>query len=141
MELCRPGSVHDLLISFPPPGPPLSLVVTILRQAIAGLRHLHRHRVIHRDFRSDNLLVASLEPVVVKVTDFGLSHRMSGDVDEAAKSYLRDGVGPTRWLAPEVLIRREHGTLVTTASDVYMFGGLMFEVRLPVRYTCPSLLV
>ena len=81
MELCRPGSVHDLLLSYMRRGlfgPPMDLVLSILRQSVAGLRHLHRHRVIHRDFRTDNLLLASLEPLTVKVTDFGLSHQMTG---------------------------------------------------------------
>ncbi len=48
----------------------------MLQQALSGLQHLHSNRIVHRDFRADNLLVASVVPLVVKVTDFGLSHQV-----------------------------------------------------------------
>ena len=40
--------------------------------------HLHSSGIVHRDFRADNLLVSSRDPLCVKVTDFGIAHAMSG---------------------------------------------------------------
>jgi serine/threonine protein kinase len=57
----------------------------IIRQAAVGLSHLHANGVIHRDVRAVNFLVASKEPLSVKITDFGLSHTLEND---AAKEYV-----------------------------------------------------
>jgi serine/threonine protein kinase len=160
----------------------LPVVIDVLQQAISGLQHLHSNRIVHRDFRTDNILVASVVPMIVKVTDFGLSHQvrvqsfalpmwrcgvpttsmcccgaaLQMSSDDIVKSYIVNGKGPTRskavynyrlpltlswvslpapcfpslrrWLSPETLRDTSHGRLVTPASDVYMFGGLLFEV-------------
>ena len=65
LELCRPGSLHDFLDSDAPL--PLAGAVEMVRQAVAGLRHLHRFGVIHRDFSADNILIAALDPLKLKV--------------------------------------------------------------------------
>jgi serine/threonine protein kinase len=71
----------------PPPFFPLALhtqgglalahVFSIMRQALAGLRHLHSHGILHRDLRAANVLVASSVPLRVVLADFGLSHVLS----------------------------------------------------------------
>ena len=50
--------------------------IDILYQAAAGMRHLHRHNIIHRDFRAANILVAGRDPIHVVVADFGVSHQV-----------------------------------------------------------------
>ena len=105
-------------------------VVDILRQCIAGLRHLHEENdIIHRDVRSANIMVdAKKGSLRVVLADFGISHHLSMKrLSVADKRHL---IGPVWWIAPEVLSSAtNHGTVpVTTASDVYMLGGLMFEV-------------
>ena len=102
----------------------------ILRQCIAGLRHLHEENdIIHRDVRSANIMVdAKKGSLRVVLADFGISHHLSMKrLSVADKRHL---IGPVWWIAPEVLSSAtNHGTVpVTTASDVYMLGGLMFEV-------------
>ena len=52
----------------------------------------------------------------------------------SAKSYLAAGKGPVRWLAPEALTASSKGMVVTAASDVYMVGGLLFELLSAGRY-------
>ena len=59
---------------------PFQLIKDILVQACAGLAHLHGNGVVHRDFRADNLLVASEKPLRIVVADFGLSHQMQDGV-------------------------------------------------------------
>ena len=51
----------------------LSYVLNICLQLTAGLRHLHACGVLHRDLKTDNALVASLDPLTVKWADFGCS--------------------------------------------------------------------
>jgi serine/threonine protein kinase len=83
--------------------------------------HLHGLGIAHRDFRSANILVKAVNPLLLKVADFGVSSRQGFGVNGAGA-----GVGPLRWMAPEC--QRGGGVSDAKAADVYMFGGLMFEV-------------
>ena len=122
---------------------PLATAVNILQQCVAGLHHLHSLGIIHRDFRAANVLVAGKDPLHVVVADFGLSHQLRVHADAAAALAPAAGAGksvatvlkgdaalfPIAWVAPEVLAGNlKDGVLATPASDVYMLGGLMFEV-------------
>ena len=55
----------------------LSFVVDVCIQLVSGVRHLHACRVLHRDLKSDNALVQSLAPLVVKWADFGVSVQLA----------------------------------------------------------------
>ena len=98
---------------------------------------------IHRDFRAANILVAGRDPLHVVVADFGVSHQLRVYTDAAAalgtaagaatqfRTVLKggDALCPFAWVAPEVIAGSlSEGVTATPASDVYMLGGLMFEV-------------
>ena len=121
----------------------MAAAVSILQQCVAGLHHLHSLGIIHRDFRAANILVAGTVPLHVVVADFGVSHQLRVFADAAAALAPAAGAGthvrtvlrgdealfPVAWVAPEVLAcRLDAGVTATPASDVYMLGGLMFEV-------------
>jgi serine/threonine protein kinase len=55
----------------------LSAILTLLKQAIAALLHLHSLGILHRDLRAANVLVDSLDPLQIRVADFGVSHLLS----------------------------------------------------------------
>ncbi len=55
----------------------LAQVLSILRQVVAGLLHLHSLGILHRGLRAANLLIDSLDPLRVLVTDIGVSHLRS----------------------------------------------------------------
>ena len=50
----------------------------IFAQLTSGLMHAHHCRVAHRDLKSDNALVKSTVPLVVKWADFGCAVRLTG---------------------------------------------------------------
>ncbi len=52
----------------------LAQVLSVLRQAVAALLHLHSLGILHRDLRAANLHIDSLDPLHVFLSDFGLSH-------------------------------------------------------------------
>jgi serine/threonine protein kinase len=56
---------------------PLGFVLGAMWQVLKGLRHLHRLGILHRDLRTQNLLVASMDPLRVVLADLGLSHLLS----------------------------------------------------------------
>ncbi len=63
------------------------LVLGILYQCAAGVRHLHTAaKLVHRDIRADNFLVAFLQPLRVLITDFGLSHQMTDAAGTSAST-------------------------------------------------------
>jgi serine/threonine protein kinase len=115
MELMEMGSLHDILQNktMVLDG---EVVLTILRDVISGLRFLHasKPQLIHCDLKARNVLVDA--KLRAKVSDFGLS----GGVE-----LLSCSGGTPFWMAPE-LLRNETGN--TTASDVYSFGILLYEI-------------
>jgi serine/threonine protein kinase len=71
------GSSPTSLCSLFQGGLRLSSVLSILVQAVAGLLHLHSLGILHRDLRAANVLLDGLDPLHVRVADFGVSHLLS----------------------------------------------------------------
>ncbi|KAK8957590.1 LRR receptor-like serine/threonine-protein kinase FEI 1 [Platanthera zijinensis] len=99
--------------------------------AAKGLAYLHHDcspAIIHRDFKSSNVLLdESLEP---HISDFGLAKLL---VDDDA-NLTTVVAGTFGYLAPEYL----HDGRVTKKSDVYSFGVLLLELVTGKRPTDPS---
>ena len=96
----------------------------IARELLLALRAAHGAGVLHRDFKSDNVML-KLRPIErssAVVLDFGLAR----DVDHAPPASVSHPtfVGTFGYMAPEVL----EGTSHSTASDVYSFGVVWFEM-------------
>ena len=57
----------------------VDVISDMFLQLCTGLRHLHACGVLHRDLRADNVLVASLQPLVLRIADFGCSVKLGAD--------------------------------------------------------------
>jgi tRNA A-37 threonylcarbamoyl transferase component Bud32 len=105
---------------------PLPLVASIAEQLLLGLREAHRAGVLHRDFKSDNVLFRSDDEsssaCQVAITDFGLSRLVSEDRSHVTTSTMC--VGSAAYMAPEQV---EGGRLAQT-TDIYSFGVVVFEM-------------
>ncbi|KAI8474302.1 MAG: tyrosine kinase-domain-containing protein [Monoraphidium minutum] len=88
-------------------------------QIAAAMAALAREGVIHRDLAVRNVLVQSIDPVHVKVSDFGLARETYARSRRALLESL-----PVRWAPPEVILRQEWGH----ASDAWAFGVAMWEL-------------
>ena len=67
----------------------------IMRQVFSALSCLHRHRIVHRDIKMENILMLNEE--TIKLTDFGFAYQL------AEGEELKELVGTPGFLAPEVL--------------------------------------
>jgi len=100
----------------------------IVTQMVAALSAAHAAGVVHRDFKSGNvmLLDAGASAARVVVTDFGLAYSVSAAdaSDSAPVSLAGEILGTPGYMAPEQL---EGGT-VTPAADVYALGVVLYEM-------------
>ncbi len=108
----------------------LSRAVDILEQMCAALARAHDLGVVHRDLKSDNILLSSRggRKDFVKILDFGLAH-LAMDPRLAPKGAV---FGTPEYMSPEQARGEEAGP----PSDLYALGVLFFEMltgQLPFR--------
>ena len=109
---------------------PLARSVDILEQMCAALARAHDLGVVHRDLKSDNILLSSRggRKDFVKILDFGLAH-LAMDPRLAPKGAV---FGTPEYMSPEQARGEEAGP----QSDLYALGVLFFEMltgQLPFR--------
>lgn len=99
----------------------------IAAELTLALGHLHANSVVYRDLKPENVLIDA--DGHVKLADFGLSKEGILNVASGAYTFC----GTPEYLAPEVLLRKGHGTAV----DWWSLGALLYEmlVGLPPWYS------
>lgn len=93
-----------------------NLVKNLMYQLLSGVDYLHTNRMIHRDIKPQNILIANKKQV--KIADFGLA-RVYGFCK------LVTSVVVTLWYrAPEILLRAPYAMMV----DLWSVGAIMAEM-------------
>uniref|UniRef100_A0A5B7AF07 non-specific serine/threonine protein kinase n=1 Tax=Davidia involucrata TaxID=16924 RepID=A0A5B7AF07_DAVIN len=119
-----------------------------IAEVVLALEYLHSLRVVHRDLKPDNLLIA--HDGHIKLTDFGLSKvglinstddlsgpavsgtsllgedetQLSVSEHQRERRKKRSAVGTPDYLAPEILLGTGHGT----TADWWSVGVILFEL-------------
>jgi hypothetical protein len=136
MEFAPLGSLDQVLSKADEEGIDIGNLVkmTVGMQVAEAMTHLHLHNVLHRDLAIRNTLAFRFDPqnwklVLVKVTDYGLSLLVNKGFTGGAsvveiQTISSNAAGPTRWMAPESIMRR----MYSKKSDVWSFGVLLYEV-------------
>jgi len=119
MELCSRGSLYHVM-SDPKVELGWDLVFSSAKEMVKGVECLHSYtpQVLHRDFKSLNLMVT--EQWHIKVGDFGLS-RFNTDTQKETLAKMR---GTFAYCAPEVYF----GEKFTTKADVFSIAIVLWEL-------------
>lgn len=89
-------------------------------QVCDAVQYAHQNLIIHRDIKPSNILVT--EEGVPKLLDFGIAKPIAADLDELTRVGQR--IMTPKHASPE----QWRGEKITTASDVYALGVLLYEL-------------
>jgi len=96
----------------------------VLAQLASAIQFLHQRGVIHRDVKCSNVMITPRRRAVL--LDLGLAMRHDDLLTPPSSMEGQRLVGTLQYMAPEGLT----GAPMTTASDWYSFGVVLYEVML-----------
>ena len=100
---------------------PIADALRIATEVASGLAYAHRHGVVHRDIKPDNVLFQDGQAVLA---DFGISLPKGDDRKPARLTEVGVSLATPRYLSPE----QEPGQEVDRRSDIYALGSVAYEM-------------
>jgi serine/threonine-protein kinase len=96
--------------------------VRLFREVLAGVQHAHQHFLVHRDLKPGNILVTA--EGVPKLLDFGIVKWLQASGGASKLSVTGAQPMTLEYASPEQV----KGDAITTVSDVYALGVLLYEL-------------
>ena len=94
----------------------------LFREVCSAVEYAHHNLVIHRDIKPANILVTA--EGMPKLLDFGIAKLLDPDTGDANLTRTGDRLMTPEYASPEQV----RGDRITTASDVYALGVLLYEL-------------
>ncbi|MDO9378789.1 MAG: Stk1 family PASTA domain-containing Ser/Thr kinase [Nocardioidaceae bacterium] len=118
MEYVPGRTLRDVVRAEAPMAPRRAL--TLLEQLLVALAVAHEARIVHRDVKPENVLIAP--DGRVKVADFGLARAVSASTSHTVTSGVL--IGTISYLAPELVTNEG----ADARTDVYACGAMLYEM-------------
>lgn len=103
---------------------PISEATRILREVVDALVHAHKHAMVHRDIKPDNVMVEERHALVL---DFGVAKAMTGAASGTNLTTVGVSLGTPAYMAPEQVTGEGD---VDHRADIYAVGLLAYEMIL-----------
>src|SRR6266852_5159227 len=119
MEFVRGRSLRDWMNETPLPPPQ---VFAVMHGALMALDYAHRHSIVHRDMKPENVLIS--DEGLVKVADFGIARLMDDTGVGGTATRTGTTVGTPQYMSPEQVASSK----VDGRSDLYSAGIMLYEL-------------
>ena len=120
MEFIRGRSLREWLSSGTPIPPPQ--VFAVMHGVLLALDYAHRHAIVHRDMKPENVLIS--DEGIVKVADFGIARLMDDTGIGGTATKTGTTVGTPQYMSPEQVASSK----VDGRSDLYSAGIMFYEL-------------
>jgi serine/threonine-protein kinase len=117
---------------------PITEAVRIIRDIVDALTHAHKHNVVHRDIKPDNVLLTDRHALV---TDFGVAKAVSEATGRHQLTTEGMALGTPTYMAPEQAAADPH---IDHRADIYAVGAVAYELlagRPPFLGTTPQMIL
>lgn len=97
---------------------PFPKVINIMDQILSAMALAHRHNVIHRDLKPQNILMDKKGNI--KIVDFGIAVALN----QSTMTQTNTAIGSVHYMSPE----QARGSMATKQSDIYSLGIVLYEL-------------
>jgi hypothetical protein len=101
---------------------PVPAAVRILGEVARALAYAHRHGIVHRDIKPDNILLTEDE---AQVADFGIAKAISASVEQEGLTSVGVALGTPLYMAPE---QAAADPTTDARADLYALGVVAYEM-------------
>src|SRR5438874_7576260 len=119
LEFVRGRSLRNWMSQAPLPPPQ---VFAVMHGVLQALDYAHRHAVVHRDMKPENVLIS--DEGMVKVADFGIARLMDDTGVGGTATKTGTTVGTPQYMSPEQV----SSSKVDGRSDLYSAGIMFYEL-------------
>jgi serine/threonine protein kinase len=108
---------------------PLALAADVGSQVLAGLDHIHRRGLLHRDISPDNVMLSfdADQRCVAKIIDLGIAKDLASGAS-ADTTQVGVLIGNPKYMSPEQLGLLNEGEQLDGRTDLYSLGVVLYEI-------------